>query len=282
MNNNTIVEKTKKHMKIFNILILLLIILVIATMLILKITSPKQSNPSQEDFSKGLLALNTDKSVYIPGESVELGIASLDPKGNTLCHSNLALTVSGPRGQKIILSTENGKIINNCSVNESSTDNPDYRSNFVPEKEGTYNIQLTNLDSKMKVKDQISVKNNQQYSLKRTGPSKVNPLTTDRYPMILTVTTQKDFKGELVDQIPSSFDVVWQGTGVIETVKDYKTITWNVNLKTGETKEFIYEFQAPKVAPKFYDLGKAILLENNNKIFEESKLWEIIVGGSSN
>lgn len=101
--------------------------------------------------------------------------------------------------------------------------------------------------------------------------------------MIITITTPTDFKGQLVDQLPSSFGILWQGPSEVKsTSKNTKSITWNVDLKAGETKDFIYEFQSPKVTPIFYSMGKAALIQNNQIIFKEKLPWDIVVGGSLN
>lgn len=284
VENMKIIEKIKEYISTHKKIVYIFTgIVVFVAVLFLILALVRRSATSQFNFSAGFLGLNINKSVYAPNERIEFGIGTLDPNGNTLCHSNLEIIVHGPEKRKIVLSTQNGKITNLCNENFNSGINPDYRSSFVPEKEGSYDVTLTNLDTKMTVKEQIIVKDNSNLgvSIKRTGPTRVNPFATDRYPMILTVTSQRDFKGQLVDQLLSSFGILWQGPSEIKTAENSKTITWNVDLKAGETKEFIYEFQAPKVSPKFYNMGKASLFENNNTVLKESRSWEIIVGGNS-
>jgi hypothetical protein len=55
-----------------------------------------------------------------------------------------------------------------------------------------------------------------------------------------------------------------------------KTLTWDVNLKAGETKEFAYEYIAPQDGEKLYNLGKAKVNENGKVVFEEDKKWTLI------
>ena len=261
-------KKTYLMSAVVGILALILIIIFIS-----------RNKIAQQNFSKGLITLNTNKSIYAPNEKVEIGLGSIDPKGNTLCHSNLSLEISGPSKIKILLSTENGKIANTCYEENNGANNSDYRTNFIPEKEGIYDMKLTNLDTKVSVENQIEVKSAQKFSLQRTGATRVNISKSNRYPMILTIKSMEDFKGQLVEQIPSSFDVVWQGASKVVITKAYKTVTWDVDIKAGEAEEFIYEYQAPSVSPGLFNFGKASLLQNKNKVFEDANLWKIITGG---
>ena len=59
--------------------------------------------------------------------------------------------------------------------------------------------------------------------------------------MIITVTAKQDYKGQIIEKIPADFKVVWQGSA---SVKDSggqarQTLTWNVDMKKGETKNNI-------------------------------------------
>jgi len=269
----------KKHIKI---IYLSVFVIVGIAALVLMSSFLKQGKTPKNNFPNGLLALNTNKSIYASNERVEIGLGSLDPTGSILCHSNLKLEITGPDKIKIDLTTENGKIVNTCSEDSNATLDPDYRTNFIPEKEGIYDLKLKNLDTKVSVESQIEVKSKQKFSIARTGVTRANPFKSSRYPMILTVKSQEGFKGQVIDQIPASFDIVWQGISKVEVVKEYRTITWNVDLKAGEAKELIYEYQAPKVSPMFFNLGKASLVENGKKVFEDSHLWKIIIGSNSN
>ena len=274
MNKNIIFEYIKRHIKIAY-MFAALIVGIAAILLVINFV--KQKEASLGKFPKGLLAINIGKSIYMPGEKVEFEMASLDSKGNTLCHSNLQIDITTPRGQKISLTTKGGNIDNSttCSENNNVTNDPDYRANFVPEETGTYSIELTNLDTKLTVKDQLIVKSDQKLNIERNGATRVNPFKSNRYPMTLTISAQEDFNGQVVEQIPSSFDVIWQGPSEVKTETDHKTITWNVNMKAGDSKDLIYEYEAPQVSPGFFTLGKASLVGNGNKVFEETRQWQI-------
>ena len=268
-----------KKVRIGIVGLIVLAVLLPATFLIWRAVSLRNSLGK---YPRGVLAINTDKSVYAINEKIEIGLASLDYKGNTLCNSNLKVTVTLPSGQKTELSTQSSSIITSttCSPDNNVTNNSDYRANFTPQELGDYKLELTNVDNKHTQTTQFSVKDTQQFSVSRYGASRLNPFKADRYPMAITVKAREDFKGQLVEQIPAAFDVIWQGKSKVETVinkksGDYKTITWEVDLKAGESKDFIYEYQSAKVSPEIYLLGAARLLQNGQEVFKEGRVWQL-------
>jgi len=234
------------------------------------------------DITKGVLAINTEKSVYTKGESAIFQIGSLDPRGNTLCHSNLTLEISGPHfwNKKTILTTDNKAIKTNSTCGDNNvTNEPDYTAKFTPAETGRYYVRLTNRDSK--ISDVISfdvVSQKSSIQIDRWGATRINPFKSDRYPMVLKVTAEKDFKGQLVERVPANFQIVWQGSAKITPSSRDITLTWDVNMKAGETKEFSYEYTAPKVSPDFIRLGPAKITSSQASFAQQSYLetgWQI-------
>ena len=269
----------KKVRKNWYIIILVLITPVLVFWLVRTLVQKEnEAKESQKDFSRGVLVINTNQSVYAKNEPVEFGIASLDPKGNTLCHSNLKLTIKGPTGLETELSTQNNQITASatCSEENNVTNDPDYRAFFTAVQEGTYKVILTNNDNNYQVENQFKVEAKVKYNLTRSGAVRLNPFKSGRYPMTLTLLANQDFKGQIVEQIPAAFGVVWQGPAKVETAGKYHTISWEVDLKAGESKEVIYEYAPPKISPNFYILGKARLTaQNGAKVFEEFRFWQL-------
>ncbi|MFA5746917.1 MAG: heparin lyase I family protein, partial [Candidatus Paceibacterota bacterium] len=59
-----------------------------------------------QDFTWGVLAINTNKSVYVPGEEAFLQMGVLNEKGSTVCNAGLEVEITSPGGIKTILTTE--------------------------------------------------------------------------------------------------------------------------------------------------------------------------------
>ncbi len=68
----------------------------------------------ERDFVWGVLAINTNRSVYTPGQTAKLSLAVLDEAGMMVCGAKLELVITN-KEEKIeeILSTDNGTIIVN-------------------------------------------------------------------------------------------------------------------------------------------------------------------------
>ena len=278
MPEDTKLQRNNKILIIF-IAILSITIPLVASLLI------SASRKANNDYSKGLLVINTNKSTYFISESVVFNMGSLDSNGKTLCKSNLELIIKTPSGREISLNTKNKEVVYSPTCNENNiiNNNPDYQATFVPEEEGKYKITLTNTDTKNSVGTEILVEKRQsspkEFVIQRSGAIRVNPSNSDkRYFMKLTVSSQKDFKGQLVEKIPVDLVILWQGPSKIVAEKSFNTINWDFDLKAGETKEFIYEYQPSTKELGSFSLGSLYILENGKKVFEEPGLWKVVVG----
>src|SRR4030042_2846448 len=61
----------------------------------------------EQAFTWGIMAFNTDKSVYLPDETAYLQMAVLDKNGNTVCNAILRLEIEAPNGTLAVLDTDN-------------------------------------------------------------------------------------------------------------------------------------------------------------------------------
>ena len=208
------------------------------------------SKTKNKDFSKGIMVINTDRQEYLVGETVKILMTVVDKTGKVNCDARLKLTINGVEAKNTAKSP---------TCIDSITQNPDYFFNFVPEKEGKYEVKLTNLDTKISILNTFDVVEERNIDISREAAMRIAPSKKDRYPMKLIVTAKNDFSGEISDLIPSSFTIPWQGQAKVEENK----ISWQVNLKAGETKELIYEYSAPKTVFALYTFG-----ENNE--------WQVI------
>lgn len=233
---------------------------------------------SDRNFSRGVLALNIDQSVYLPGDPVLLQMASLDNNGDTLCDSNLEVTIDVPsKWRDETIRRDQIQRSPTCDPTNNVTNEPDYIARFLPQAKGTYRLKLRNLDTGKSVESQLLVDDTEQaIMLSRSGATRINPAQSDRYPMILRVTANQDFKGTLVESVPKVFQFKWYGPAQVAQSEETQTLTWEVELKSGETKEFAYEYTAPPISPEFYKLGLLKLVdEAGNQIFQEQSHWQI-------
>ena len=231
------------------IILIIGILLLFGSFFVLRLNLKKST--SKLSPSKGVLALNTDKQEYLPDETVKVQMAVLDANGHTICNANLVLEINNVKGENIQKSAtcEDGNV----------TNNPDYVFIFKPEKIGKYNLKLTNLDTGQVAQNKFTITKGRTLDIVRETATRINPFKADRYPVKLIVKAEKDYQGEISDVIPDGFTIPWQGPAKLDGNK----ITWQVNLKAGETRELVYEYSAPKTVPAVYKLG------NNNE-------WQIV------
>jgi hypothetical protein len=254
------------------------IILVTGLLLVISRPLSRQANTEQKsalspietvskDFSRGVLALNTDKAQYLPGEKMTVNMTSLDNTGHTLCHSNLKLEITNPQN-----------IVNDVKITESPscgddnvTNDPDYLASFSLENVGRYGLKLTNLDSGNSSETEVFVYESLSFDIKRAGAIRINPAQSSRYPMHITLKANQDYKGIIKEQIPAEFKVIWQGDAQLEG----SNLIWNVDLKAGEAKTLAYEYTAPQISPELYILGPLTI--GNQQI---NSYWQIAADNS--
>lgn len=199
------------------------------------------NNPA---FPKGLLAINTDKSTYLLGETVKIQIASLDLTGHTVCNSDLILEIQGKKETDIHRSSTCG--------DDNVTNNPDYFFDYKTDEAGTYTLKLTNQTTGLVVRKEFIVVKNRDLDIVRETATRISSSKADRYPVKFIVTANKAYQGSVSDVIPKGFTIPWQGPGQLEGQK----ITWQLNLKAGETKELIYEYSPPKNNSNLFKFGR--------------------------
>lgn len=213
-----------------------------------------------KDFTWGVLAVNTHKSVYTKGEKVKFQIASLDSAGHTLCDSNLILTVTNPKNK-----SENIDIKKSGKCDgDNVTDVPDYFAEYKAEKTGIYKMYLKNQDNNYSIEDTFEVRRSVPFSIERTGPTRIYPYAD--YTMSIKIKANRNFKGEIVEKMPAMFQV----NEKTETLNGYRYLKWDVELKKGETKVFKYVFNPPNLSPELYATGPLTIGS-----FEEYRSWQI-------
>lgn len=225
----------------------------------------------EQDFYWGVLAINTNKSIYLPGETAYLQMASLDANGHTICDSNLELTVNNE-----VLSTENGKIkYSGKCIGDNVTDTPDYFAYYQVGITGVYQMDLKNIDNGFEITDSFEVKDEVPLEIERSGATRINPFKSG-YKMTLKVKAKEDFEGTIKEQTPLNFQII-PGTDIKMTNVDEVTeISWDKKMKAGEAVILQYEYKAPKESPKIYVLGPVQITDRGNKlIFSEARQWQI-------
>ncbi|OGY83050.1 MAG: hypothetical protein A3F54_04440 [Candidatus Kerfeldbacteria bacterium RIFCSPHIGHO2_12_FULL_48_17] len=239
----------------------------------LKIGLPDQTLLEQ-DFYWGVLAVNTPKSVYHVGESVNLSLTVLDDNGMTICGGDAEMVVVTPNNDISRLATQDKSLHLSPKCGDTAVDAPpDYTADYVASLPGKYVVvaraQGTN-SAWHTIEDQFTVEEATPFSVERHGPTRIYPSNT--YPFTLALTATEEWKGEFQEIVPASFAInALSGEATIKQQDDVQIISWPVHLVPGQTTVLEYTFKAPEISPEFYILGPAKLGND----FTEQRVWQI-------
>ncbi len=225
----------------------------------------------EQDFTWGVLAINTHKSIYLENELANIGIGVLDDNGHMVCDANVTLEITNPLNQKTVLSTFNGdiKISPECEF-YGVTNLPDYYTDYTVSGVGTYLMNLTaeTFNGIRSIADSFVVQSSVDFDVARDGATRIYPAVP--YNMSFTIKVNKNYNGLINEYVPSSFGITSQEGLTVTTVGDTKILSWDVNLKKDDIINLYYEFDAPDISPEFYLLGE---LEIGT--FSEERYWQI-------
>jgi len=234
-----------------------------------------QTYQDSVDFYWGVLAVNTNKTVYNIGENAHLTMAALDDNGDTLCDAQLDLNITDPDG-----GTENVPVISGggCGFN-NVTDLPDYVADYSPSISGEYTIELSRLDDNGQVinstTDSFDVQVDPPISVERIGPTRIYPKST--YQMHFNIRAKDAFDGTVTEILPEGFTVPGVGGGTLERKNGALYLSWNLDLAAGASTSLSYTFKAPDASPYLYILGPATFNEqiSGNQVFQEGRTWKM-------
>ncbi|GEM_PF-1237545 len=227
---------------------------------------------TENEFTWGVLAMNPDKSVYLPGETSLIGIAVLDDGGNMVCDANVELSITTPAGEVRVLTTSGGNISVNpeCRI-KAYTEKPDYETSYAVEETGVYKTKLTatTANGAHTVYDSFEVRESVPFDVARVSATRIYPPVP--YPVHITVGATEAFSGDVEERVPSSFQVkhISHG-GVVVDRGGERIIRWVLTLAEGEKVTLSYDYLAPEISPQFYLLGPLRVGD-----FRETRRWQI-------
>ncbi len=275
----------------------------------------KETIELSHDFTWGVLAVNTNKSVYLPGEKAYLQMAVLDDFGHTICDADIYMEIVLPDNNTEYLSTENGLIERSRSCGPDNVTNfPDYFAFYEIPLGGIYGINLQSISyaGERKIRDQFIAENYSAVDIERIGPTRIYPIAN--YSMAFKIKINEDFSGDLEDFLPANFKIINQQIKIKDKVSgefenynsfistsslfltfnikeegDKKVLAWgNLNLKQDDELEIIYIFDAPDISPELFLLGPFRLIDSDsnknggqiksgseNVFFKEARQWQI-------
>jgi len=226
---------------------------------------------SENVFSWGVLAVNFNKSIYALGDAADIGFAVLTDQGHTVCDATINANITSPSSRAYHVSTANNTISRNPTCGpQTVTNQPDYSAAFSPNETGIYNVSITAAtdNGKKTIADSFEAQNPPLFDVERLAPTRIYPPAT--YQVTLKVKANADFAGQVTETVPDSWSVTTEDFSTRSFNGDSQTLSWQVNLKKGDEKDFVYYFNAPNVSPELYKLGPLQIGS-----WAEARQWQI-------
>ncbi|MFC1711730.1 hypothetical protein ACFLZ1_04050, partial [Patescibacteria group bacterium] len=237
-----------------------------------------------QDFTWGVLAINTNKATFQPGEKAEIYFGVVDEMGSTVCDASLWLTITSPDGKITNLTTKDGSIeYGGFCERDNVTYIPDYSTSFKTSTQGNYQLELKaeTKQGTFEIADVFKVDINIPFDIERSSATRINPVAD--YDVYITVTANTDFQGQIKEELPIDF-IIENGNfnrQEINKTIPAKILVWDVNLHKGDTLELSYTYDSPDNNPEFYLLGPIQFINSKNKtlFYKEARQWQVAVDG---
>ncbi|MBI3642297.1 MAG: hypothetical protein HY222_07895, partial [Thaumarchaeota archaeon] len=225
---------------------------------------------TDDQFAWGLVSLNTNKSIYKPGEIANFTIVVLDNGGHSVCDANIMMNIVDPNGLATILSSGNGITANSeCGL---------YDAQYTTKSEGSYAVDVTaqNPSGTTNFSTSFLVQNSIAFDVIRTAESKIDPVDNpNSFNVKIDIQSYVNQNNiQIQEFVPSVFDVITDAN--VQTVGDTKVLSWNKDL-IGDKTSIQYLYSVPLKYPKLYALGPAKISYGGNKTFDEARPWFIAV-----
>ncbi|MDE1843176.1 MAG: hypothetical protein KGH95_05960, partial [Thaumarchaeota archaeon] len=240
----------------------------------LKITLVKQGKTytTESQFAWGLVALNTDRSIYKPGEIANFTITTLLNNGTSACDSNIVMKITDPNSKNTILSTGNG-------ISMSLFDCAIYQAQYIPSIEGNYTVDVTAKTSSgvSNFSTYFLVEKNYNYEIIRMAATKIDPFDQPNNFNVKLKVHSYVSSGQITikEFVPNVLNVTTDGS--VSQVGDTKMITWVRNLDSNNDTMVSYNYAVPLIQPQLYALGQAQVSQDNVSTFTEARNWFVAV-----
>jgi len=187
---------------------------------------------STQDFTWGVLAMNTDKSMYLPQETAHMSIAVLDEKGEMVCDANVSLEITDPAGNKTLLSTATKTItVNPQCLSHAFSLVPDYEASYHISQQGHYAMTLsaTTKNGTSTIDDSLQVQQSVPFDVTRTSATRLYPI--NNYPMLFHIKANQDFTGTVKEYAPTNFEISPYATGSAQTYSTASLIVPSIDMQ---------------------------------------------------
>ncbi|MBI4043994.1 MAG: hypothetical protein HY393_04280 [Candidatus Diapherotrites archaeon] len=240
----------------------------------------QRATTASENFAWGVVAVNTNKPTYHPGERAEFTIVVLDYGSFGVKGAAVEMTLETPNGKKEMFSTQDRTIL------ETTTPGI-YMAYYSPRVEGTFHVSVhaagTNVNAG--ITTTFDVRSRYAFDIERFTPTMINPEVQPIQMDIKITPLMRGFDGLTVKEfLPADLNVVEASEAAqVEDRNGVKVITWNFhNRNVLDPVRIHYQYTVPKdKKPWLYYLGPLLIEWDRNKAFEEARTWMIAIDANA-
>lgn len=220
----------------------------------------------QENFAYGLLSINTKKPLYKESEIMDFLFVVLDKWGFLVSDANITLEVTKPSGDKKILLSVLGDILESEKVGV-------YDASMVSDELGEYQLYAeVELDSMIvTINSFVNVVESYPYDIIRDVPATIDPWLGPFTNTFEIDAVDSRYDGEYTFREVVSSDFFINETNADEIIIDGDLMYLNWNNITSKISPY-YVAQTPLVTPYLYYLGNA-WIEYEGTTFYENRSW---------
>lgn len=173
------------------------------------VINDSEGNITTQNFTWGVLAINPNKSIYLPNETSRLAMAVLDETGLMICDAQVELRITNQElGINDTLSTSNGliKVNPDCDVKDY-TPNPDYEATYQVKAAGAYDLYLSAItkNGTYSITDSFDVRDYVPFDVERVNATRIFPPIT--YSSMFNIIANEDFDGVITETVPDVFGI---------------------------------------------------------------------------
>ncbi len=239
-----------------------------------ELTKGNETYTSQQSFAWGLISLNTNRSIYRPGQEAQFIVVVLDQYGRGVSNANVAVAITEPGNDSVALTSLAGQIA-------ETEDLGVYTATYIPEVEGNYSVVAsTVIDGQLVAFDTYFLAlDSYKYDIIRSAKSKIDPTKEPEHAVTISIEDlqpQNTAASAIVvrEFVPAVFNITATDAEVT-TVNDAKVISWNKELANNKAT-ISYSYSVPKLWPRLYELGPAEI-SGGNSTFTEARPWYVAV-----
>ncbi|MBN1793027.1 DUF2341 domain-containing protein [Candidatus Woesearchaeota archaeon] len=215
----------------------------------------------------GVASINTNQSVYQPGQVALITIVALDTQGHLVpaAQVNVTVTIPGSTDPIQVRQTEEPERgIYEFEYNQTLT-------------EGTYNMQATVLGAEVNstMTSNFLVSSAEEFEIIRTTPHTTDPFMTD-FQTIIRVTSRNYTSFNYTETLPANFTIIDAGGAAVVASSESILLTWSMTNNT----EITYTAVPPLVTPELYELRGTIgyyAANETYETYEEARAWLLAV-----